>query len=94
MKDTVQTTSLQRTLPTAPKVDFPIVLIHFHFRRMDNLSTVDELAGPNVSFEEVLLYVYLFSILLTSNVCPTLCIVYDDCCYKQCVNKITQRTFI
>ena len=52
VKDTIKITSLQRTLCKAPKIYFPIVLIHFHLRRVDNLSTVDKLAGPNVSFIE------------------------------------------
>ena len=30
---------------------YPMVVIHFFYlRRVDNLSTVDKLAGPNVSF--------------------------------------------
>ena len=38
------------TLFKAPKIDFPIVLIHFSPLKVDNLSTVDKFAGPNVSF--------------------------------------------
>ena len=45
-------TSLQRTCSKEPKIDFPIVLIHFHLWRVDNLSTVDKLACSNVSFIE------------------------------------------
>ena len=29
-KDTIEITSLQRTICKAPKIDSPIVLIHFH----------------------------------------------------------------
>ena len=32
------------------KMGYPMVVIHFYIRRVDNLSTVDKLAVPNVSF--------------------------------------------
>ena len=50
MKDTIEITSLQRTLSKAPILSFPILLIIF--TSVNNLSMVDKLPGPNLSFIE------------------------------------------
>ena len=50
IKDTIEIASLQRTLSKAPKVDSSIFIILFHLWRVDNLSTVDKILGPNVYF--------------------------------------------
>ena len=55
LKDTLNKGHHRKYLSTkdtfgGTKTGYPMVIIQFHLRRVDNLSTVDKLAGPNVSF--------------------------------------------
>ena len=51
IKDTIEITSLQRTLCKAPKVDFPIVLIHFL-----SLKSGQPLYSGQITWSQFVLY--------------------------------------
>ena len=76
IQDSMGTTSLQRTLFEAPNIDSPMLFIHFHLWRVDNLSTVDILAGSNASFTKrshIRTYVHIQYRCLHTHVCISTC---------------------
>ena len=68
IKDTIEITSLQRTLSKAPKIDFPIVLIHFPpLKSGQPLYSGQISLSQCVFYKEVPLYVILYRCYVSNN---------------------------